>query len=374
MKIKKALLILTASNILFYSCSTKKTTEEISLKEMKEVISDVSIERYSYLLGDVVSKEGDDGMYKVKMLCKTHCPSSEKRLTDFAYKFYKIYCTYSGGKPVTKEEIVKLPEKIKNSDDYWKRVIWGIEELDYPEYYKNKYIEKAKKKELPVLLPISRIYDVYSDVNCYVRKKSLYYFVKPAKINPETYEQFVNLNYIKMWEVIDTYARKLVNKIDMDISMEVEKDRETTVWAPELNGVVRADGLVLKDFIAKPELDGRITVEFTLENPTKNEKVFHLSNLTFQKGGNEFPVVYISDKEGEIKGVDIKGKGCERQKKNKLVIKPYSSCKISYGGKLWAKGIIIPGVEDLDEGILNIDGFTLTLNKTTLFKYRASRK
>jgi len=374
MKIRKLMILLTVSNILFYSCATKKTTGEISDSEIKKVISNVDIERYSYLLGDIVSKEGNDGMYKAKILCKTKCPTNEKRLTDFSYRFYKVYCLYNGGKPLTKEEIVKLPEKLKNSDIYWRKIIWGIEDLDYPEYYKNKYIEKARKKELPVLLPVSKIYDIYTDMNCYIRGKSLYYFVKPAKINPETYDRYVNLNYIKMGELVGIYAQKLIDKVDMDISEEIERDRETTVWAPNINSVVRSDGLVLKDFIAKKDLDKRISIQFTLENPTGKEKIFNLTSLVFYKDGQEYPVVYISDKSGEIKDITIEGKGCERKNGNKLIVKPHSSCKITYGGKLWAKGIIIPGVEDLDEGTINIDGFKLSLNKTTLFKYNASRK
>ncbi len=374
MKLKRLMLYIPVSALLLYSCASNTANKGISIKELEEVVSNVSIERYSYLLGDVVSKKGDDGMYEVKMECKTYCPATEKKLTDFSYKFYKIYCVYSDGKPVSKEEIVKLPEVIKQKDDYWKNVIRGIRVLNYPNYYKDKYIEKAKKKELPVLLPVSRIYDIYTDVNCYIRKKSLYYFVKPAKVSSTDYKQYINLNYIKMWEVVEAYAKKLVDKINKDIQKEIEQDKKTIIWVPKLNGVVRSDGLALKNFLAKPEVDDRISLEFKLENPTGNKKVFDLTKLVFYKDGNEYPVVYLANKNGEIQGVDIEGKGCKKIGKNKIEIKPYDSCQLYYGGKLWAKGIIIPGVKDLDGGTLNIDGFKLNLYKTTLYEYKVAGK
>jgi len=376
MKLKRVALTLPLTAIILYGCGGKSYTYNnttISLKELEDVVSNVNIERYSHLLGDVVSKDGDDGMYKVQLECKTYCPATEKRLTDFSYKFYKIYCVYSGGRPITKEEIVKLPEQIKQKEDYWKNVIRGIRVLDYPDYYKDKYIELAKKRKLPVLLPVSRIYDIYTDVNCYIRKKSLYYFVKPAKVNPTNFKQYVNINYIKMWEVIDAYSKKLVDKINEDIKKEIAKDERTFVWVPQLNGAVRIDGLALKNFIAKPELDERISFEFKLENPTGKEKVFNLTKITFYQNGSEYPVVYLANKDGEIEGVDIKG-GCRRIEKNKIVIKPYDSCLVSYGGKLWAKGVIIPGVDDLANGILNIDGFKLNLYKTTMYELKVSGK
>jgi len=372
MKLKNFIVPLSATSIILYGCATKRNPEtKISLRELETVVSNVTLERYSHLLGDVVSSEGDDGMYKVKIECKTFCPAKEKALTDFSYKFYKIYCVYSNGKPVTKEEIVKLPEKIKQDRNYWYYVKRGIMAFDYPDYYKNKYLDKAEKKELPVLLPVSRIYEIYTDVNCYIPRKSLYYFVRPARVSPTDFKQYINLNYIKMWQVVEEYAKRLVQKLDNDIREEIEKDKQTIVWVPELNGSVRSDGLALKNFLAKPDLDDRISLEFKLENPTKTEKKFNMGNMVFYKDGQEYPVVYLANEEGEIEGVDIKG-DCERKKRNILVVKPYGSCQLTYGGKLWAKGVIIPGVDDLDNGTLNIDGFKLDLHKTTLYDLKVS--
>ena len=366
---RKLLLSLTAIIPIFFieSCSSTANNSQVSLKELETVVSKVNIERYSHLLGDVKEKKGDDGIYEVKILCKTYCPSTEKYLNDFVKKFYKIYCVYGKGKPISKEEVVKLPEKLKKDDSYWNTVIFKLKSLNVPEYYKNKYIEKAKKRELPILLPVSRIYQVYTPTNCYVKVRNLIFFVKPAYIDKNTLDQYININYIKTYEVIDAYAQKLANKIKKEIDKQIAKDKKTIVWVSKDYDYVR-NGLVLKHFLAKPELE-RITVEFTLENPTNEKKYFNLTKFYFKKDNTEYPIVYEDDGDGKIKGVSLKG-GCKFIEKNKIEIEPYKKCEVQYGGKLWAKGLIIPGVKDLDGGVLYIDGFNIPLKKTTLYKLK----
>ena len=367
---KKLLTLFTVliSLIFIESCSTKPANSELSLKELETVISNVNIERYSHLLGDVKEKKGNDGIYEVKLICKTYCPATEDTLNKFVKKFYKLYCVYGNGKPVSKEEIVKLPEQIKKGDEYWKAIIYKVKALNFPEYYKNIYIEKAKKKELPILLPTSRIYQVYTDNNCYIKRRNLIFFVKPAYIDKETYDQYINVNYIKTYEVVDAYAQKLVDKIKNDIEKQIEKDKKTIVWITKNYDYVK-DGLVLKHFLAKPELD-RISMEFTLENPTKDRKYFKLTDLMFEKDGSKYPVVYLEETDGKIKGVSLSG-GCRFMEKNKIVIEPYKKCEIQYGGKLWAKGVVIPGIKDLDNGYLYISGYKIALKKTTMFKLKS---
>ena len=366
-KILGIFTVLTFS-IFIGSCSTKTSNSALSLKELETVVSNVNIERYSHLLGDVKEKKGDDGIYEVKLLCKTYCPATEKPLNNFVKKFYKIYCVYGKGKPVSKEEIVKLPEQIKKGEEYWKAIIYKVKALKFPEYYKDIYIEKAKKKELPILLPTSRIYQVYTDNNCYIKRRNLIFFVKPAVIDKETYDEYININYIKTYEVVDAYAQKLVNQIKEDIEKQIEKDKKTTVWVSKEYDYVK-DGLVLKHFLAKPELD-RISIEFTLENPTKEKKYFNLTDLMFERNGSSYPVIYLEETDGKIKGVSLNG-GCRFVEKNKIVIEPYKKCEVQYGGKLWAKGVVIPGINDLDNGILSISGYKIALKKTTLYKLKS---
>ncbi len=353
------------------SCSGSRYAYEkgnLSLKELETVVSNVSIDRYSYLLGDIKEKKGNDGIYEVKILCKTFCPNSETALNQFVKKFYKIYCVYGDGKPITKEEIVKLPEKIKKEEDYWKAIIFKLQNLKLPEYYKNKYIEKAKKRELPILLPVSRIYQVYTPVNCSIVKRNLIFFVKPAEIDKESYDEYININYIKTYEVIDAYAEKLVKKIEEEIKQQIEKDKKTFVWVSTEYDYVK-DGLVLKHFLAKPEME-RISIEFTLENPTNEKKIFNLTDLMFKKDGQTYPVVYL-DENGEIKGVSLKG-GCKYIGNNKIEIEPYKKCFVQYGGKLWAKGVIIPGIKDLDGGVLKISGYNIGLRKKSMYYLKSA--
>ena len=368
---KKFLIFFTGLILLtlIEGCATKSEYSAVSLKELETVVSNVNIERYSHLLGDVKEKKGDDGIYEVKLLCKTYCPATETALNNFVKKFYKIYCVYGKGKPVSKEEIVKLPEEIKKGDEYWKAVIYKINALNFPDYYKNIYIQKAKRKELPILLPTSRIYKVYTSTNCYIKRRNLIFFVKPAEINKETYDQYINLNYIKTYEVIEAYAKKLADQIKKEIEKQIEKDKKTVVWISNRYDYVR-DGLVLKHFLSKPKLE-RISIEFTLENPTKDKKYFELTDLMFEKDNSQYPVVYLEENDGKIKGVSIKG-GCKFIGKNKIEIEPYKKCEVQYGGKLWAKGVIIPGVKDLDKGTLYISGYKVNLRKTTLYDLKAS--
>jgi len=114
----------------------------------------------------------------------------------------------------------------------------------------------------------------------------------------------------------------------------------------------------------------RISIEFTLENPTNEKKIFNLTDLMFERNGQTYPVVYL-DENGEIKGVSLKG-GCKYIGNNKIEIEPYKKCFVQYGGKLWAKGVIIPGIKDLDGGVLKISGYNIGLKKKSMYYLKSA--
>ena len=127
--------------------------------------------------------------------------------------------------------------------------------------------------------------------------------------------------------------------------------------------------MALKHFMVKKEGE-RFAIEFVLENPTKDAKIFHLTKMLFKKDNAEYSVIYLEEKDGIIKGVDFKG-GCRTLGKNTIVIEPYKNCNVRYGGKLWAKGVVIPRVEDLDGGLLILDKYQIPIKKTTIYELKA---